>query len=277
MTLFAIESGNFKLDGGAMFGVVPKKIWHKLVPPDENNFCTWAMRCLLVQDGKRLMLVDTGIGDKQDTKFRSNFGVFEPSKLVSEIEKLGFSTTEITDVFLTHLHFDHCGGAVKREGEQLLPTFPQAKYWSNKAHWDWANHPNPRELASFLKENIEPLQSHLHFIQDVQDLNMPKFDIFFADGHTEKMMLPIFTHKEKKVVFCADLLPSIHHIKPPYVMSYDVRPLLTMNEKDMLLNKAVNEGWVLMFEHDAYHECCTLKRTEAGHIIPDEIFTLKDM
>jgi glyoxylase-like metal-dependent hydrolase (beta-lactamase superfamily II) len=274
MKLFAINSGLFKLDGGAMFGVVPKKLWQKLVPPDDSNLCTWSMRCLLIEAGNRLILVDTGIGDKQDAKFRMNFGVTEPSKLEVEIKRAGYAPEEVTDVFLTHLHFDHVGGAVKREGELLVPTFKNAKYWTNESHWYWANHPNPREAASFLKENFSPLNSQTEFLRDAKDFDLPDFDVFFADGHTEKMMLPSFFYKGKKVIFCADLLPSIHHIKPPYVMSYDVRPLLTMDEKAALLSKACDEGSILMFEHDAYHECCTLKRTDTGAIVPDEIFNL---
>jgi glyoxylase-like metal-dependent hydrolase (beta-lactamase superfamily II) len=277
MRLFAINSGFFKLDGGAMFGVVPKKIWQKLITPDENNFCTWAMRCLLVETGNRLILTDTGIGDKQESKFRLNFGVDSPSALVSEINKAGYSAEEVTDVFLTHLHFDHSGGAVKKTGNFFEPTFKNARYWSNESHWDWANNPNPREAASFLKENFASLQPQLNYLKRSEEFDLEGFDIFFADGHTEKMMLPSFAHKGKKVIFCADLLPSIHHLKPPYVMSYDVRPLLTMEEKDVFLTKACNEGSILMFEHDASHECCTLKRTENGAIVPDEIFALADI
>ena len=265
MQIHTIDTGLFKLDGGAMFGVVPKSIWQKLVVPDVNNLCTWAMRCLLIEQDKRLILVDCGMGTKQDAKF---FGYYEPhgeGELEKSIQRAGFQAEDITDVLLTHLHFDHCGGAVKREGEQLRLTFPNATYWSEKSHWDWATiRPNVREKASFLKENILPIQEsgQLKFI----DQNSPfeNIEIVKVDGHTEKMMLPLITYKGTRLLYCADLIPSSAHIPLPYVMGYDVRPLLTMQEKEDLLTRAVVENWLLVFEHDANTEACSLQNTEKG-------------
>lgn len=264
MQLHIIEAGYFKLDGGAMFGVVPKTIWQKLIPADEKNLCTWAMRCLLIENEKRLILVDTGMGNKQDEKF---FSYYEPTgdTLLSSIEKAGFRAEDITDVILTHLHFDHAGGAIKREGEKLVPTFPNARYWSEKTHWELATvRPNAREKASFLKENILPLQEsgQLHFIEGESPFE--GVEILKVDGHTDKMMLPLISYKGRKILYCADLIPSSAHIPIPYVMGYDVRPLLTMQEKEQILPKAQQENWLLFFEHDARVPACSLMETEKG-------------
>ncbi|MCU0439263.1 MAG: MBL fold metallo-hydrolase [Raineya sp.] len=265
MQIHTIDTGLFKLDGGAMFGVVPKTIWQKLVPPDTNNLCTWAMRCLLIENGKKLILVDCGMGTKQDAKF---FGYYEPhgeGELITSIKKAGYSPEDITDVLLTHLHFDHCGGAVSKQNDKLVLTFPNATYWSNQAHWDWATiKPNAREKASFLKENILPLQEsgHLKFIENASPFE--NIEIIQVDGHTEKMMLPLISYKNTKILYCADLIPSSAHIPIPYVMGYDMRPLQTIEEKEKILAQAVAENWLLAFEHDAQIEACSLQNTEKG-------------
>lgn len=278
MKLYTIDTGLFKLDGGAMFGVVPQALWKKLNPPDEKNMCTWAMRCLLIEDGHRLILTDTGIGDKQDEKFRGHFYLHGDDTLEGSLRKHGFSSDEITDVFLTHLHFDHCGGTVKREGEKLLPSFKNAKVWSNEKHWNWAVNPNPRERASFLKENILPIQENgqLNFIEEGGSFNHPDFDVIFVDGHTEKQMLPVIRHKGKTIVYCADLIPSKFHLGLPYVMAYDVRPLETLKEKEALLKKALKENYILYFEHDPETECCTVKEDHRGRIVLDQSFSLSE-
>ncbi|HCN85027.1 MAG TPA: MBL fold metallo-hydrolase, partial [Sphingobacteriaceae bacterium] len=224
MKLHTIDTGFFKLDGGAMFGVVPKTIWQKLNPADENNLCTWAMRCLLIEDGERLILIDTGMGDKQDTKFFSHYYLSEDDTLEKSLNKNGFSCDDITDVFLTHLHFDHCGGAIIRDGEKLVPAFKNATYWSNEQHWNWAVNPNEREKASFLKENIIPIQEsgQLKFIDTIDGVAFSdQIKIRFAYGHTDAMMLPQIQYKEKTIVYMADLLPSTGHIPLPYIMAYD--------------------------------------------------------
>ncbi|MBO0357858.1 MBL fold metallo-hydrolase [Hymenobacter sp. BT186] len=270
MTIHTLDTGLFKLDGGAMFGVVPKSMWQKLNPADENNMCTWAMRCLLVEDGNRLVLVDNGIGDKQDQKFRGHFYLHGDDTLEKSLRQKGFTSADITDVFLTHLHFDHCGGSVLRTPDgKLQLAFPNATYWSNQAHWDWAVTPNPREKASFLKENILPIQEsgHLQFVDPAAGVPdaLPSFrEIIFADGHTEKMMLPLLRYKDRTVVFMADLLPSAGHVPLPYVMAYDMRPLVTMDEKEQVLRRAADENWVLVLEHDSRVECCTVQHTEKG-------------
>ncbi len=267
MNLYTIDTGFFKLDGGAMFGVVPKTIWNKTNPADENNLCTWAMRCLLIEDEKRLILIDTGIGNKQDQKFFSHYYLHGSASLDNSLAALGFHRDDITDVFLTHLHFDHVGGAIVKENEKLVPAFKNAVYWSNQKHWDWAVNPNEREKASFLKENIMPIEESgkLKFIQvndSVQFTN--NINIRFVYGHTEAMMLPLINYKNRHILYMADLLPSVGHIPLPYVMAYDMFPLQTLTEKKTFLSEAVEKEYILFLEHDPLNECCTLQQTEKG-------------
>ncbi|MFY7989469.1 MAG: MBL fold metallo-hydrolase [Fluviicola sp.] len=276
MKLHTIETGTFKLDGGAMFGVVPKTLWQKTNPADENNLCTWSMRCLLVEDGNRLILIDTGIGDKQSEKFFSHYHLADSKTLEQSLNEKGFGIDQITDVFLTHLHFDHCGGAVKWNNDRtkLETVFKNATYWSTENHWKWATEPNPREKASFLAENILPLQEsgQLKFIERTGDYTanvFNNFDVLFVDGHTESMMIPHIHYQDKTLVFMADLLPSTGHIPLPYVMGYDTRPLLTLNEKGKFLEEAVTKEFVLFLEHDSVNECCTLQQTEKGVRLKD--------
>jgi glyoxylase-like metal-dependent hydrolase (beta-lactamase superfamily II) len=278
MKLHSINTGLFKLDGGAMFGVVPKSLWQKLVIPDDNNMCTWAMRCLLIEENDKLILIDNGIGTKQDAKFLNHYYLHGEDSLLKSIEKLGFSAADITDMFLTHLHFDHCGGGIVREGEKLQPTFKNATYWSNEAHWQWAIQPNAREKASFLKENILPMQEsgQLQFTKQDGTFAYDFIKILFMNGHTEQQMLPKINYKGKTIVFCADLLPSVAHLPLPYVMGYDMRPLQTMTEKEIFLKQAADENWILFFEHDATNECCTVQHTEKG-IRVKEIFRLNEI
>lgn len=272
MKLHIIETGKFKLDGGAMFGVVPKSLWQRLNAPDENNMCTWSMRCLLIEDGERKILIDTGLGDKQDAKFRSHFYPHGDDSLAQSLKQSGFGLEDITDVFLTHLHFDHVGGAVSKDkDDNLFPTFPNATYWSNKKHWEWALKPNPREKASFLRENLVPLQDHnvLKFI-DVEDgvQFTDSISVDFVYGHTEAMMIPyIQLDNGKTLVYTADLLPSHGHIGMPYVMAYDVRPLETMKEKERLYEKVVNSNHMVFFEHDKDIACAELVRNERGRVV----------
>jgi glyoxylase-like metal-dependent hydrolase (beta-lactamase superfamily II) len=268
MKLYSVNSGHFKLDGGAMFGVVPKSIWNKLNPADASNMCSWAMRCLLVETDDRLILIDNGMGDKQSEKFFSYYYLHGDDTLEKSLKAQGFGFDDITDVFLTHLHFDHCGGSVKYEDAartKLAPAFRNARYWSNKKHWDWAVHPNAREKASFLRENILPIQEsgQLSFIDEEGEW-LPGFDVVFVNGHTENMMLPLITYKNTKILYCADLMPSYAHIPLPYIMGYDVRPLETLKEKELLLPRAVTENWTLFFEHDPVNECCSLADTDRG-------------
>jgi len=277
MKIYPILSGNFKLDGGAMFGVVPKTLWNRNNPADENNMCSWALRCMLIEDGDRLILIDTGIGDKQSEKFFSYYYLFGKATLDSELERHGFHRDEITDVFLTHLHFDHCGGAIQwnKDRTLLIPAFKNARYWSNKRHWKWATEPNNREKASFLKENILPLEEsgQLNMIKrgDKKEISwMDNISVYFADGHTDSQMIPIVEYKGKKLAFMADLLPSSSHIPLPYVMGYDTRPLLTMDEKESFLNRAATENYVLFLEHDFYSACCTVQHTEKGVRLKDK-------
>lgn len=278
MNLHVIDTGFFKLDGGAMFGVVPKSIWQKTNTPDENNMCTWAMRCLLIEDGDQLILIDNGIGNKQSEKFFSYYYLHGDAALDTSLKKAGFGADDITDMFLTHLHFDHCGGGVKKDDDNLQMMFKNARYWSNEDHWQWATQPNPREKASFLKENLLPMQEsgHLHFVDLKADSPFEQFDIITADGHTDKQMLPKIKYGDRTIVFMADLLPSIGHIPLPYVMGYDVRPLLTMEEKDRFLREAADRGYILFLEHDPVHECCTVKHTERG-VRLDRAFSLKEI
>jgi glyoxylase-like metal-dependent hydrolase (beta-lactamase superfamily II) len=279
MNIHTIDTGFFKLDGGAMFGVVPKSIWNKTNPADENNLCTWAMRCLLVEDEGRLILIDTGIGNKQDAKFLSHYYLHGNATLDSSLAALGFSTDDITDVFLTHLHFDHVGGAVKRDGESLVPAFAKATYWSNKQHWEWAVNPNDREKASFLKENILPIQEsgQLQFIDSHDGVSFTgNFSVKFAYGHTDAMMLPLINYKGRQILYMADLLPSVGHLPLPYVMAYDMFPLKTLTEKKIILQEALEKDYILYLEHDAVNECCTLQQTEKG-IRVNEIFKLNEI
>jgi glyoxylase-like metal-dependent hydrolase (beta-lactamase superfamily II) len=262
MKLHTINSGLFKLDGGAMFGVVPKAIWQKTNPADANNLCTWAMRLLLIEEGNQLILVDTGIGNKQDEKFFSHYYLHGDDSTEKSLAQLGFSTADITDVFLTHLHFDHVGGAVIRENDKLVPAFKNANYWSNEKHWQWAVEPNAREKASFLKENIFPIQEsgQLRFIAEKENIEWQKnINISFAYGHTDAMMLPKINYKGKTIVYMADLLPSVGHLPLPYVMAYDMFPLKTLTEKQAFLEEAVNNNYILYLEHDPINECCTCK------------------
>lgn len=279
MNLYPIHTGNFKLDGGAMFGVVPKSIWQKTNPADENNLCSWAMRCLLIEDGNRLILIDNGLGNKQDEKFFSHYYLHGDDSLDKSLKNIGFDRSDITDVFLTHLHFDHCGGAIEREGDKLVPVFKNAIYWSNEQHWQWAVHPNAREKASFLKENILPIQEsgQLKFIANTeltpfhQDIN-----IRFAYGHTDAMMLPQIQYKGKTIVYMADLLPSVGHLPLPYIMSYDMFPLKTLEEKKSFLEEAADNEYILFLEHDPHYECCTVQQTEKG-VRLDKTFDLKSI
>lgn len=271
MTLYTVETGNFKLDGGAMFGVVPKSLWNRTNPADANNMIDIAARSLLIEESDRLILIDTGLGNKQSDKFFSHYHLWGPHHLDGSLEKLGFHRDDITDVFMTHLHFDHCGGSVQINKKGLYePAFKNATFWTNQDHWKWATNPNAREKASFLKENILPLEQsgQLKFI-DTQGSdyiqNTPVgFDILLVDGHTDKQMIPHITYKGKTLVFAADLLPTLGHIPLPYVMGYDTRPLLTLKEKETFLNTAVVNNFYVMFEHDAHHEICTLQQTEKG-------------
>lgn len=265
-----------------MFGVVPKRMWDKLNPPDENNMCTWAMRCLLVETGDRKILIDTGIGNKQDDKFRSHFSPFGADSLFGSLEKIGLDREDITDVFLTHLHFDHCGGALWKNPAtgEIEPAFPGATYWSNRVHWDWATKPNAREKASFLPENFVPLleQGRLNWIPVEEEVNfLPGFNVRFSYGHTEAMMMPVLTIGDKKLIYCADLMPSQWHIGMPYVMAYDVRPLATLEEKERLLASAARHGDLLFFEHDPRAECGTVKTDEKGRVVPERIGALADL
>lgn len=290
MKLYSIDTGYFKLDGGAMYGVVPKSIWNKLNPADEKNLCTWAMRLLLIEDGNRLILIDTGIGNKQDEKFFSHYYLHGDDTLDKSLAKHGFHRDDITDVFLTHLHFDHCGGSIERAGERLIPAFTKAVYWSNHAHWNWAVYPNPREKASFLKENILPIEQsgQLKFLErggaaaNSEDLFKTSVDysqnisVKFVDGHTNSMMLPHIQYKGRTIIYMADLFPSVSHLPLPYVMAYDVNPLKTMIEREAYLNDAAANGHIFFFEHDAQNECCTVQQTEKGVRVKD-VFKLEEI
>jgi glyoxylase-like metal-dependent hydrolase (beta-lactamase superfamily II) len=279
MKLYSINAGHFKLDGGAMFGVVPKSMWNKLNPADENNMCNWAMRCLLIEDEGRLILVDNGMGNKQDEKFFGYYYLNGDDTLEKSLAKNGFSKDDITDVFLTHLHFDHCGGSIERVNDQLVPAFKNATYWSNENHWEWAVHPNDREKASFLKENILPIQESgkLKFVETKEGIDFTKnVKIRFVNGHTESMMLPQINYKDKTIVYMADLLPSEAHIPIPYVMAYDTRPLETLVEKKSFLTEALEKEYILFFEHDREIECCNLQQTIKG-IRSKETFKLENI
>lgn len=270
MKIYPLNTGNFKLDGGAMFGVVPKSIWQRTNPADENNMCSWSMRCMLIEDGDKLILIDNGMGDKQSEKFFSYYYLFGDDSLEGNIKKLGFHPDDVTDVFLTHLHFDHCGGGIKwnRDRTKFEATFKNANYWTNSMHWKWATEPNQREKASFLKENIIPMieLDQLKFI-DKEGFNF--FDILMVNGHTDAQMIPHIQYQGKTVVFMADLLPSVGHIPVPYVMGYDTRPLITLDEKAAFLNTAADKEYVLFLEHDHVNECCTVQHTEKGVRVKD--------
>ena len=278
MELYPIDTGLFKLDGGSMFGVVPKSIWQRTNPADERNMCTWAARLLLIKEGDRLTLVDTGLGDKQGAKFFSHYYRHGDDTLDGSLAKHGFHRDDITDVFLTHLHFDHVGGAIMRDGDKLVPTFRNATYWSNKQHWDWALFPNHREKPSFLQENIIPLyeSGQLRFI-DVEDgvRFSDNISVRFAYGHTDAMMLPQINYNGRTLLYMADLLPSAGHIPLPYVMSYDVQPLITMEERKNFWQESIDKDYALFLEHDPINECCTIQLTEKGYRLK-ETFSLQE-
>ena len=279
MKLHTIDTGFFKLDGGAMFGVVPKSLWQRTNPADADNLCTWAMRCLLIEDGNRLILVDNGIGDKQDNNFLKHYHLHGDATLEKSLAALGFGKDDITDVFLTHLHFDHCGGSVawNRDRTGFEMNFRNATYWSNARHWQWATEPNRREKASFLRENILPIHEsgQLKFIEKDGEW-LPGIDIFFANGHTDAQMIPLIRYKERTIAFMADLLPSVGHFPIPYVMGYDTRPLLTLEEKEHFLNTAAANNYILFFEHDAVNECCSVVATDKG-VRAGETFRLSEL
>ena len=284
MTLYPIETGNFKLDGGAMFGVVPKTLWSKTNPADANNMIDIAARSLLIEDGERLILIDTGLGNKQSSKFFSYYYQWGAHSLDKSLKQHGFHRDDITDVFMTHLHFDHCGGSVQwnKDRTGYEPAFKNAKFWTHQEHWNWAINPNPREKASFLKENLLPMQEsgQLQFIATTGGPLIKNselgFDILCVDGHTEKQMIPHIHYKGKTLVYTADLIPTVGHIPLPYVMGYDTRPLLTLSEKGSFLDEAIENDFYLFFEHDAHHEMCTLKKTEKG-VRLDEVCTFNDL
>ena len=267
MRIYPIQTGNFKLDGGAMFGVVPKSIWQKTNPADSNNMIEMGMRSLLIEDGNKLILIDTGMGNKQSDKFFGYYFQFGDYSLDTSLASHGFPRDDITDVFLTHLHFDHCGGSIQWNKNQTgyEPAFKNAKFWSNQEHWNWATHPNPREKASFLEENILPIQEsgQLNFISE-NSFQQIGFDVLKMDGHTEKQMLPKVFYQGKTIIFMADLLPTTGHIPVPYVMGYDTRPLLTIKEKEAFLSEAADNEYFLFLEHDAYSEICTVQHTNKG-------------
>lgn len=282
MNLYSVNTGYFKLDGGAMFGVVPKSLWSKTNPADDKNMCSWALRSLLIEDGDRLMLIDCGNGEKQSEKFFSYYYLFGDDTLDRSLAAHGFHRDDITDVFLTHLHFDHCGGAIEYNEDRthLRPAFKNAKFWSNDNHWKWATEPNPREKASFLTENINPIEAsgQLNMVNRVGDFTPDVFNdvsVLFVDGHTESQMIPHIKYKGKTLVFMADLLPSVGHIPLSYVMGYDTRPLITLEEKGKFLNRAADEEFVLFLEHDSVNQCCTVKHTEKG-VRLDQTFPLSE-
>lgn len=266
MKITPILTGYFKLDGGTMFGVVPKSMWNKLNPADDNNMCTWALRCLLIEEGKNLVLIDTGMGTKQDEKFFSHYYLHGGVDLIGAIRKAGYHENQVTDVVHTHLHFDHCGGSVHREGDGFALTFPNAKCWVDEKHWAWAITPNAREKASFLKENLLPMQElgALNFLPADGTTPWSWMQLFHCYGHTEAMVLPVIQSDKGKLVFVADLFPSVHHVPLPYIMGYDMRPLETLADKGRFYQKALAEDWTLFFEHDAVNECAKLVETERG-------------
>jgi len=278
MNLYTIDTGYFKLDGGAMFGIVPKAIWQKINPADGNNLCTWAMRCLLIEQGDRLILIDTGLGDKQNEKFFSHFEPHGDDSMVKSLAKHGFTPDDVTDVILTHLHFDHCGGAVVRNAAgRLEPLFQKAVYWSDKRHWQWASEPNARERVSFLQENFKPLEAsgQVQFAGDGQSI-AEGVQVKTVFGHTEAMYLVYIDYKETTLVYMADLIPSSGHLRLPYIMAYDVRPLVTLEEKTRFLQEAFERDYILFFEHDREVACCNLHKTDKG-IMLDKALRLEDL
>ena len=284
MQLYPIETGNFKLDGGAMFGVVPKSIWQRTNPADANNMIDIAARCLLIEEGNRLILIDTGMGNKQNDKFFGYYYLYGNDSIDSSLKKYGFNRDDITDVFMTHLHFDHCGGSIQWNNDRTgyEPAFKNAHFWSNKKHWQWATQPNNREKASFLKENILPMEDsgQLKFTALPEDRLLKNselgFDIFFADGHTEKQMIPLIKYQDKTIAFVADLLPTAGHLPLPFVMGYDTRPLLTLDEKELFLNTAADQNYYLFLEHDAHNQIITVKHTDKG-VRLDQTFTTQEI
>ena len=268
MKISIIDAGNFKLDGGAMFGVVPKTIWQKMVPADENNLCSWKMRCLLVEDKDRLVLIDTGMGDKQAQKWQNFYFRHGDGELIKSIRDAGYHENEVTDVLVSHLHFDHCGGAVcwNSSKDAYRLTFPNAKYWTHSLHWESAMKPNPREKATFLTENLQTIieSGQLNFIEQIQNPLGDNFEFIYADGHTEKMIMPIINYTHQKIIFAADTIPSFAHIHVPYCMSYDVRPLQTMHEKSLILDRIVKENILLLFDHDVVNEVAEIEITDRG-------------
>ena len=284
MNLYPINAGNFKLDGGAMFGAVPKTIWNKTNPADSKNLIDISARCLLIEDGERLILIDTGMGNKQSDKFFGYYSLWGKDTLEGSLKKAGFSVEDVTDVFFTHLHFDHCGGAIKRNssGKGFEEVFKNAVFWTNRDHWDWALNPNKREVASFLKENLLPIEQsgRLKFVSAKSGIisfaSELGFDIFYADGHTEKQMIPIISYKGQKIAFAADLIPTAGHVPLPYVMGYDIRPLTTLKEKAFFLNYVVENNILLYLEHDSVNEVLSLKKTDKGVRI-NNLLKLKDV
>lgn len=277
MKLHKIEAGQFKLDGGAMFGVVPKILWKQLYPSDENNLCTWALRCLLVEDNDKLILIDTGMGDKQDSKFFKHYFPTGDIKIEDALKRKGFSPEDITDVIITHLHFDHVGGAVVRdENQKLVPSFPNAVYHVSKKQWNWAKNTNRREKASFLPENFVPLEKHgvLNLVEEESEL-FPDISVKMFTGHTDGQMLPLINYKGRTLVYAADLFPATAHLPMPYIMGYDTRPLDTLNDKDRFFAEAIENDYVLFFEHDLYNECCSLHETPKG-VREKKTFTLEE-
>lgn len=278
MQLHIIETGNLKLDGGAMFGVVPKSIWQKSYPADENNLCNWSMRCLLVVDGDRKILIDNGIGDKQDEKFLKHYYLNGDDTLEKSLAKVGLTSDDITDMVLTHLHFDHCGGSIKKVNEdKYIPAFKNATYWVSKQQWKWATKPNRREKASFLKENIFPIQEsgQLRIIENDGEL-LPNIDVKLYNGHTDGQMIPFIKYNGRTIVFMADLLPSAAHVPMPYIMAYDTKPLVTLKDKEHFFKEAIENEYILFLEHDLYNECCTIEQTEKGPRVK-ETFKLSEV
>ncbi|MBU1014492.1 MAG: MBL fold metallo-hydrolase [Bacteroidetes bacterium] len=278
MKLYAIETGNLKLDGGAMFGVVPKVMWNKLYPADENNLCNWAMRCLLIDDGEHVILIDNGIGDKQDENFLKHYYLNGEATLETSLNKYGYTTDDVTDMLLTHLHFDHCGGSIKYDEKgKLVPAFKNAKYWVSKEQYEWATNPNRREKASFLKENILPIKEsgQLNIVEKEGEI-IPNIYAKIFNGHTQGQIIPHIKFGDKTIAYTADLFPSTAHIPMPWIMAYDTKPLITLEDRERFFKEALEEDVILFFEHDLYHECCSIEMTEKG-VKVKETFTLNKL